>query len=149
LLLQLEKPKIIFYQQEAPDKPSRNGAMNNPKERRKHPRIQKQLRVVLHRKRFFFLWEGRDVAELVDISLGGAQINTKKVLALGDRVVVSIQPRSYSPSVHFHGKIVRERTRYFQNRKYHQVGVHFGALGTAQRKVMKRLSSASANISLA
>ena len=121
--------------------------MNNPKERRKHPRIQKQLRVVLHRKRFFFLWEGRDVAELVDISHGGAQVNTKRILELGDKVVVSIQPRSYSPSVHFHGKIVWVRTRYFQNRKYQQVGVRFTALGPLQRALMRRLSGASASIS--
>jgi Tfp pilus assembly protein PilZ len=121
--------------------------MNNPKERRKHPRIKKQLRVVIHRKRFFFLWEGRDVAELVDISMGGAQVNTKRVLAQGDRVVVSIQPRSYSPAFHFHGKIAWIRTRYLQNRKYMQVGVQFKVLGPLQRALMKRLSGAAVSIS--
>ena len=119
--------------------------MNNPKERRKHPRIKKKLRVVLHRKKFFFLWEGRDVAELVDISLGGAQVNTKTRLMLGDKVVVSIQPRSYSPAVHFHGKVVRVRTQYTENRKYTQVGVEFGAIGSAHRTVMKRLFNAESN----
>ena len=118
--------------------------MNNPKERRKHPRIKKKLRVILHRKKFFFLWEGRDVAELVDISLGGAQVNTKTRLMLGDKVVVSIQPRSYSPAVHFHGKVVRVRTQYTENRKYMQVGVEFGVIGSAHRTIMKRLSSAGA-----
>jgi Tfp pilus assembly protein PilZ len=121
--------------------------MNNPKERRKHPRIKKKLRVILHRKRFFFLWEGRDVAELVDISLGGAQVNTKTRLMLGDKVVVSIQPRSYSPAVHFHGKVVRVRTQYTENRKYTQVGVEFGVIGSAHRTIMKRLSSAVASTS--
>ncbi len=117
------------------------------KERRKHPRVKKQLRVVVYTKRFFFLWEGRDVAELVDISTGGAQVNTKRLLQQGDRVVVTIQPRSFSPSVHFHGKIVWVRTRYFQDRKYLQIGVQFRALGPLQRAVMKRMSGAAATIS--
>ena len=84
---------------------------------------------------------------MVDISQGGAQVNTKRVLELGDKVVVSIQPRSYSPSVHFHGKIVWVRTRYFQERKYRQVGVKFTGLGPLQRALMKRLSGASATLS--
>lgn len=119
----------------------------NTKERRKHPRIKKQLRIVLHRKKFYFLWEGRDVAELVNISAGGVQINTKRVLQPLDRVVVSIQPRNYCPSVHFHGKVVWVKTRFFQTRKYQQVGVEFRPHGPLQRAVMKRLSSeASAGI---
>jgi Tfp pilus assembly protein PilZ len=116
--------------------------MNNPKERRKHERVRKKLRVILHKKRFYFLWEGRDVAELVDISLGGAQVNTKTRLKLGDRVVVSIQPRSYSPSVHFHGKVVWVRTLFIENRKYTQVGVEFGVVGSSHRTLMKRLFNA-------
>lgn len=119
--------------------------MNNPKERRKHPRIRKKLRVILHRKKFFFLWEGKDVAELVDISMGGAQVNTKTRLKLGDRVVVSIQPRSYSPAVHFHGKVVWARTQFAENRKYAQVGVEFVVIGSAHRTVMKRLFNAESS----
>ncbi len=117
------------------------------KERRKHPRVKKHLRVVLYRKRFFFLWEGRDVAELVDISVGGAQVNTKRLLQQGDKVVVTIQPRSFSPVIHFDGKIIWVRTRHHQDRKYLQIGIQFRKLGPLQRAVMKRLSGAAVTIS--
>ncbi|HUI93660.1 MAG TPA: PilZ domain-containing protein [Chitinivibrionales bacterium] len=116
----------------------------NHRERRKHPRIKKQLRVVLYKKKFLFIWDGRHVAELVDISLGGAQVSTKKPLKLGDRVVMSLQPRAYSPAVHFHGKVVWVKTQYAQDHRYMQAGVEFTTVGSAHRKVLKRLSSGAA-----
>ncbi|HMD67507.1 MAG TPA: PilZ domain-containing protein [Chitinivibrionales bacterium] len=113
-------------------------------ERRKHPRIKKQLRVVLHKKKFYFLWQGRDVGELVDISNGGAQINTKKMLDQDDRVVLSLQPRSYTPPVHFHGKVVWVKMRFHENLKYRQAGVQFGRIGGFQRRVITRLERGAA-----
>jgi Tfp pilus assembly protein PilZ len=111
----------------------------NGRERRKHPRVKKQLRLILHRRRFYFLWEGRDAAELVDISNGGAQINTKRILELGDKIVLSLQPKIYSPPIHFYGKIVWVRTQYRENLKYRQIGVQFVRIGPIQRRAIARL----------
>jgi hypothetical protein len=126
-----------------PVPPLKEGAMNSSprgSERRKHPRVKKQLRLVLHKKHFFFLWDGRDVGELVDISNGGAQVNTKRMLEQDDRVVLSLQPRSYTPSVHFHGKVVWVKTRYHESLKYRQVGIQFRRTGTFQRRMIARLA---------
>ncbi|HUI91803.1 MAG TPA: PilZ domain-containing protein [Chitinivibrionales bacterium] len=117
-----------------------NEGRGQGKERRKHPRIKKKLRLVVHKKYFFFLWAGRNVGELVDISNGGAQINTKRVLEQGDRVVMSLQPRHFSPSVHFHGKVVWAKTRYHENIKYRQAGIQFRRIGRYQRRMLARLA---------
>jgi PilZ domain len=109
-------------------------------ERRKHPRIKKQLRLVLYKKKFYFLWHGRNVGELVDISNGGAQINTKRMLEQGDRVVLSLQPRSYTPSVPFHGKVVWVKTRFHETLKYRQAGIQFRKISRFQRRMVARLA---------
>jgi Tfp pilus assembly protein PilZ len=109
-------------------------------ERRKYPRIKKQLRLVLYKKYFFFLWGIRNVGELVDITNGGAQLNTKRLLEQGDRVVLLLKPRSYTPSVPFHGKVVWVKMRFYENIKYRQVGIQFRKPGLFQRKIIARLA---------
>lgn len=108
-------------------------------DRRKHARVRKKLRLVFHKKRFFFLWGFRDTAEVVDISKGGMQINTRMNLKIRNRVVLLVMPRNFTPTVHLPGKVVWVRALEHEGRRYKQAGIAFGKLGPVQRASLGRM----------
>jgi hypothetical protein len=79
-------------------------------ERRRYPRVKRQIKLDLHRKRLLFGRGPRSAAEIVDVSRSGARIRTRVELNEHDRVVLVLKTKSLRPTLEFGGRVIWVRT---------------------------------------
>jgi Tfp pilus assembly protein PilZ len=115
-------------------------------EKRKHPRVPKQLRLEFRKSKFFFLKGPVESAEMVDLSRGGVRLNTRADLKKGEYITLLVPVRAHPSGVEFAGHVMWMRRMLKDGVSFTQVGVAFEPLSRDQSILVFRLATASSGL---
>jgi hypothetical protein len=115
-------------------------------EKRKHPRVHKQLRLEFRKSKFFFLKGPVETAEMVDISRGGVRLNTRADLKKGEYITLLVPMRGHPGGIEFSGRVMWMRRMIKDSMGFTQVGVAFEPLNRDQSMVIFRLATSSGGL---
>ncbi len=110
-------------------------------ERRRFPRVKRAMRLTLRKCRFRFLRGPGGGAETIDVSRGGARVNTRMEVVSGDRIVLALSSKTVRGGLTFGARVVWTRNVTNQKGRFVQAGVQFLSMPAEKSNLLLRLAA--------
>lgn len=109
-------------------------------ERRRYPRVKRQIKLEMHKKRLVF-WRGpKNAAEIVDVSRSGARIRTRADLYDHDRIVLVLKTKALRPVLEFGGRVIWVKPMKGAQGRFNLAGVQFLSVSAEMSSLLFRLA---------
>jgi len=98
------------------------------------------MRLTLRKRRLLFLRSGGGAAEIIDVSRGGARVNTRVQVMSGERIVLVLRAKAAGQVLTFGARVVWTRNVTNPQGRFLQAGVQFLSVPAERSNFLFRLA---------